>query len=99
MAQTFLEKIKISDKFYLIPEKRGIKKGYIIFLRILLVSFHRFIADDCLTRASAIAYTNIVSLVPVLTVALAFLTISSGVNEKQDELFDSINTFLQKNEI
>ena len=99
MGQTFLEKIKISDKFYLIPEKRGIKKGYIIFLRILLVSFHRFIANDCLTRASAIAYTNIVSLVPVLTVALAFLTISSGVNEKQDELFDSINTFLQKNEI
>ncbi|HNN81518.1 MAG TPA: YhjD/YihY/BrkB family envelope integrity protein, partial [Leptospiraceae bacterium] len=99
MAQTGLEKIKISDKFYLIPEKKGFKRSYIIFLRILLVSLHRFLADDCLTRASAIAYTNIVSLVPVLTVALALLTISSGFTEKQDELFDSINTFLQKNEI
>ena len=99
MAQTVLEKIKTLDKFYLVPEKRGIKRAYILTLRILLVSVHRFLADDCLTRASAIAYTNIVSLVPVLTVALAFLTISSGVNEKQDELFNSINTFLQKNEI
>ena len=99
MAQTGLEKIKISDKLYLIPENKGIKRAYVIFLRIILVSLHRFLADDCLTRASAIAYTNIVSLVPVLTVALAFLTISSGFTEKQDELFDSINTFLQKNEI
>lgn len=99
MAQTGLEKIKISDKLYLIPEKKGFKRSYIIFSRILLVSLHRFLADDCLTRASAIAYTNIVSLVPVLTVALAFLTISSGVTERHEEFFDSINTFLQKNEI
>lgn len=50
MAQTGLEKIKISDKLYLIPENKGIKRAYVIFLRIILVSLHRFLADDCLTR-------------------------------------------------
>lgn len=99
MAQTVFEKMKVLTKLELIPETRGFKRAYILTLRIFFVSLHRFLADDCLTRASAIAYTNIVSLVPVLTVALALLTISSGVNEKQDKLFDSINSYLLKNEI
>jgi membrane protein len=99
MATTGLENIKLSDKLYTIPDKKGFKRSYILFVRVFLVSLYRFLADDCLTRASAIAYTNIVSLVPVLTVALAFITITSGVDQKQDQFFDSINTFLLKNEI
>jgi hypothetical protein len=52
--------------------------------------------DECLMQASAVSYTTIVSLVPMLTVALAFLTITSGFNERQDVIFDEINTFFQK---
>lgn len=97
--QKGLSKIKIFDKFSTVPEKKGIKRSFILFSKVILVSIHRFIADDCLTRASAIAYTNIVSLVPVLTVALAFVTITSGVDQQQDQFFDSINKYLLKNEI
>ncbi|MCB1178866.1 MAG: YihY family inner membrane protein, partial [Leptospiraceae bacterium] len=79
--------------------KKGIKLRIAIFLRLTIVSFYRFLEDDCLTKASAISYTTLVSLIPTLTVALAFLTITSGFNEKQSEVFDQITTFLQKNEI
>ncbi len=99
LQPTGLEKIKFLEKISFVPEKRGIKRSFILFLRVILVSVHRFLIDDCLTRASAIAYTNIVSLVPVLTVALAFITITSGVDQQQDQFFDSINKFLLKNEI
>lgn len=96
---TGLEKIKLSEKLYTIPEKKGILRSLIIFLRIFLVSIQQFMKNDGLTKASAIAYTNIVSLVPVLTVALALLTVTSGFKDKEDELFDQLNTFLLKNEI
>ncbi len=68
-------------------------------LRVISVSIFRFIKDDCLMKASGIAYTTIVSLVPMLTVALALLTITSGFNEKKEVLFDEINSFLLKNNI
>jgi membrane protein len=87
------------EKFSEIPPHKGFKRFIVVLVKVILVSIHRFMKDDCLTRASAIAYTNIVSLVPVLTVALALLTITSGVNEKQEILFDTINSFLIKNEI
>lgn len=77
----------------------GIVKRIKLSIRILYVSFVRFYRDECLMQASAVSYTTVVSLVPMLTVALAFLTITSGFNERQDVIFDEINTFFQKNEI
>ncbi|MBE7411196.1 MAG: YihY/virulence factor BrkB family protein [Leptospiraceae bacterium] len=74
-------------------------RSVIVALRVISVSIFRFLKDDCLTKASGIAYTAIVSLVPMLTVALALITITSGFNEKKDVLFDEINSFLLKNNI
>ncbi len=77
----------------------GWKRKFRLMVRILYVSCIRFYRDDCLMQASAVSYTTIVSLVPMLTVALAFLTITSGFNERQDQIFEEVNTFLQKNDI
>ena len=87
------------NKIFQYENETGIKKKLKIILRILYVSFIRFYRDDCLMQASAVSYTTIVSLVPMLTVALALLTITSGFNDQQDKIFDEISTFFQKNEI
>ncbi len=79
--------------------KTGFRLRFAVFLKLTVVSFYKFLQDDCLTKASAISYTTLVSLIPTLTVALAFLTITSGFNEKQSEVFDQITTFLQKNDV
>ncbi len=92
------EKNKINQIFEY-QSYTGIKKSLRLGLRIIYVSIIRFYRDECLMQASAVSYTTIVSLVPMLTVALAFLTITSGFNERQDVIFDEINTFFQKNEI
>lgn len=87
---TFLEKILI------IPEKKGWHRRLILIARIILVSLNRFIKDDCLVKASSIAYTTIISLVPTLTVGLALVTLTSGFDSKKEELFAIINTNLNK---
>ncbi len=89
----------IIEKITSIHNKQGIARKISIVLKLLFVSLAKFIQDDCFMKASGISYTAIVSLVPTLTVALAFVTITSGFNEKQSEIFDSITTFLQRNEI
>ncbi len=89
---------KIKDIFQF-ENQSGWKRKFRLMIRILYVSFVRFYRDECLMQASAVSYTTIVSLVPMLTVALAFLTITSGFNDRQDQLFDEVNTFLQKNDI
>lgn len=79
--------------------KEGFSKKISIYLKLLFIALAKFIQDDCFMKASGISYTAIVSLVPTLTVALAFVTITSGFNEKQSEIFDTITTFLQRNDI
>lgn len=78
---------------------KGFVRSLKISLRILYTSFVRFYKDDCLMQASAVSYTTIISLVPMLTVALALVTITSGFGDKQDAIFDEITTFLQKNDL
>lgn len=87
------------EKLISIRDKKGIARHLAIVFKLLFVAFAKFIQDDCLMKASGISYTAIVSLVPTLTVALAFVTITSGFNEKQSEIFDTITTFLQRNDI
>ncbi len=82
-----------------IPESPGWKRKLILALRVLLVSIHRFNADDCLMKASGLAYTTIVTLVPTLTVAFALLTVASGIQGRQDEIYQEVNSFLLKNNI
>jgi len=82
-----------------IPEAPSWKRKLIIGLRILLVSIHRFNKDECLMMASSLAYTTIVTLVPTLTVVIALMTIASGIQTRQDEIFDEMSAFLVKNNI
>ncbi|MDF3818732.1 YhjD/YihY/BrkB family envelope integrity protein [Leptospira sp. 96542] len=86
-------------KWFTIPETNGFKRKSILALRVLLVSVHRFMLDDCLVIASSLAYTTIVTLIPTLTVALALITVASGIHTRQDELLDEINSFLIRNNI
>jgi membrane protein len=79
--------------------KDSFLKRVVLLIRVLLVSSNRFVKDDCLMKASGISYTFIISLVPMLTVGLALLTITSGIDQKQDEIFSQLSTFLQKNDI
>lgn len=82
-----------------IPEKKGWKRKLIISLRVLLVSVHRFMKDDCLIIGSSLAYTTIVTLIPTLTVALALITVASGIQTRQGEMVDDINSYLLRNNI
>ncbi|WP_411822455.1 YhjD/YihY/BrkB family envelope integrity protein [Leptospira sp. 'Mane'] len=86
-------------KITTIPETPGWKRKLVLSLRILLVSIHRFTVDDCLMKASGLAYTTIVTLIPTLTVAFALLTVASGIQTRQDEIFQDANSFLLKNNI
>ncbi|TGN19289.1 YhjD/YihY/BrkB family envelope integrity protein [Leptospira idonii] len=86
-------------KLTAVPEKNGIRRKLVLGIRLILVSIHRFIADDCLTMASGLAYTAIVTLVPTLTVAFALLTVASGIQTRQDQIFQDVNGFLIKNNI
>ncbi|EMJ95781.1 YhjD/YihY/BrkB family envelope integrity protein [Leptospira alstonii] len=84
-----------SDK---IPEK-GFLRIFVLFIRIIVGSAYRFIKDDCLMQASGISYTTIVSLIPMLTVALSLITITSGLENRKEEIFDTINTFILQSNI
>ncbi|TGL37557.1 YhjD/YihY/BrkB family envelope integrity protein [Leptospira perdikensis] len=82
-----------------IPEKKGWKRKLILSIRVLLVSVHRFMKDDCLIIGSSLAYTTIVTLIPTLTVALALITVASGIQTRQGEMVDEINSYLLRNNI
>ncbi|PJZ42636.1 ribonuclease BN [Leptospira kmetyi] len=84
-----------SDK---IPEK-GFLRIFVLSIRIIVGSAYRFIKDDCLMQASGISYTTIVSLIPMLTVALSLITITSGLENRKEEIFDTINTFILQSNI
>ncbi|ALO25091.1 YhjD/YihY/BrkB family envelope integrity protein [Leptospira borgpetersenii] len=84
-----------SDK---IP-RTGFLRIFVLFIRIIVGSSYRFIKDDCLMQASGISYTTIVSLIPMLTVALSLITITSGLENRKEEIFDTINTFILQSNI
>ncbi|XDD49029.1 YhjD/YihY/BrkB family envelope integrity protein [Leptospira sp. WS92.C1] len=79
-----------SDK---IPEK-GLLRIFVLFIRVIVGSAYRFIKDNCLMQASGISYTTIVSLIPMLIVALSLITITSGLENRKEEIFDTINGFI-----
>jgi membrane protein len=68
-------------------------------LRIIVAAYKKFIADDCMTKASSIAYTSIVSLVPTLTVILTVYSVFSGMGNQKDEFFTRISLFLLEHNI
>ena len=64
------------------------------WIKVLVSSFKKFLDDDCMTKASSIAYTTIVSLIPTLTVALSIYSIFSKVKNQKEAFFDKISSFL-----
>ncbi len=67
-------------------------------IKVFIVATRKFLVDDCLTKASAIAYTAIVSLIPMLAVGMTFLSIFSSENRKE-ELFRKISLFMTEHSI
>ena len=63
-------------------------------IKISIVATKKFMIDDCLTKASAIAYNTITSLIPTLMVYLTFMSIFSGAENKKEELFRDISLLL-----
>ncbi|MCL2155470.1 MAG: YihY/virulence factor BrkB family protein [Leptospirales bacterium] len=63
-------------------------------IKISIVATKKFMIDDCLTKASAIAYNTITSLIPTLMVYLTFMSIFSGAENKKEELFKDISLLL-----
>lgn len=68
-------------------------------VKVFIVATRKFMIDDCLTKASAIAYTAIVSLIPTLTVFLTFLSIFKGMENKKEDLFRDISLFMVEHSI
>jgi len=68
-------------------------------IKVFIVATRKFMIDDCLTKASAIAYTAIVSLIPTLTVFLTFMSVFSGVENKKEDLFREISLFMVEHSI
>ena len=68
-------------------------------VKVFIVATRKFIADDCLTKASAIAYAAVTSLIPLLTVFLTFFSIFSGVDNKKEDLFRQISLFMVEHSI
>jgi len=68
-------------------------------IKVFIVSTRKFITDDCFTKASSIAYTAIISLIPTLTVILTFYSVFSGAGERKQELFNEITIFLLEHSI
>ncbi len=83
---------KYSRAFNYIPDS-GILRKMNFTIRVLAASAYRFVKDECLIKASGISYTTIVSLIPMLIVALSLLTITSGLENRKEEIFDKINAF------
>ncbi len=67
--------------------------------KVFIVSSRKFMLDDCFTKASSIAYTTIISLIPTLTVGLTFYSIFAGVSDKKEELFRRVTLFMLEHNI
>jgi membrane protein len=83
----------ISDRAYGRMRKRLIRTVQVGFS-----SATKFMEDDCLTKASSIAYTVIVSLIPTLAVGLTFFSVF-GVGHQKEELFVKITKFMAENNL
>ena len=66
-------------------EYRGARRLAVKYLQIAFLVFRDFQADQCMIRASALAYTTVLSLVPFLALAFSILK-GFGVQNKVEPL-------------
>ncbi|MDA3900846.1 MAG: YihY family inner membrane protein [Spirochaetes bacterium] len=84
-----------TDEEYLTDITYGrVSRSIISTIKVFIASGRKFMEDDCLTKATAITYTTLISLIPTLTVVLTFISIFKGVGAQKEEIFDQITRFL-----
>jgi membrane protein len=89
---------KIIDLIYSGDSKYN--KKIINIYKVLIASSKKFWEDDCFTKASSIAYTTLISLIPTLTVVLTvYYSFFKKVGDQKDEFFSTITTFLVEHNI
>ncbi len=93
-AKEIINDVFIGEKTY-----NKIANKFINAAKVFIVATRKFMADACPTKASSLAYTAIVSLIPTLTVLLTFYSIFSGVGDKKEEIFNNITTFMLEHNI
>ncbi|MBN2436157.1 MAG: YihY family inner membrane protein [Spirochaetes bacterium] len=87
----------ITDEEYITDITYGrISRAIISIIKVFIASFRKFIDDDCMTKATAITYTTLVSLIPTLMVIMTVVSMFmyKGVEAQKDEIFDQITRFL-----
>jgi uncharacterized BrkB/YihY/UPF0761 family membrane protein len=67
--------------------------------RIITAALKKFLADDCFTKAASIAYTAILSLIPLLAVLFSALSLFSGGKSRKEEIFGRITRFMTEHNI
>ncbi len=89
---------KIIDQIY--SGDSQYNKKIINVYKVLVASSKKFWEDDCFTKASSIAYTTLISLIPTLTVVLTvYYSFFKKVGDQKDEFFSTITTFLIEHNI
>jgi membrane protein len=89
---------KIIDQIYSGDSKYN--KIIINIYKVLVASSKKFWEDDCFTKASSIAYTTLISMIPTLTVVLTvYYSFFKKVGDQKDEFFSTITTFLLEHNI
>ncbi|MBN2403512.1 MAG: YihY family inner membrane protein [Spirochaetes bacterium] len=84
---------KMIDEIYSGDSKYN--KKIINTYKVMVASSKKFLEDDCLTKASSIAYTTLISLIPTLTVVLTvYYSFYKNVGDQKNEFFSTITTFL-----
>ena len=72
-----LRKLKnlVSNKIWLVEldQLRGIKLLLVRFLRTIIIVINDFFRDKCVLRASALAFTTLLALVPLAAVGFSLL--------------------------
>ncbi len=63
-------------------------------VRVTAASIKKFRSDDCLTKASSLTYTIILSLIPALAVALTVYSVITGTENLKEEIFRKITLFM-----
>lgn len=71
----------------------------VIIIKIITVTIHKFIKDDSLSRASAIAYTTIVSLVPTLTVGFSIFSAFEQFKEMKENFIRSADLYIREHNL
>lgn len=93
-AKNFWEDIWDIEK-----EFNRITKMVVNIIRIIIASTQKFLQDDGLSRASAIAYTSVISLIPMLTVGFSLFSAYGGLGTKKEEIIRLAEQYVKEHNL